>query len=154
MSLVPRLRVAPFSPSTTLVSRKCYRTYKRKTDQGTTVQAVFQQAAADVESGNSSLRVAAEDYGINFMTLQRYCKRSKKADTQAKEPNTSISVGYKNPKQVFSDEQERELVNYILHSSKIYFGLSTREVRCLAYQYEEANEVTMHISLLAVEGSS
>lgn len=51
------------------------RTYKRKTSRGKTPLKVFQQAAHEVLENNKSLRGVADDFQINYMTLQRFCKR-------------------------------------------------------------------------------
>jgi hypothetical protein len=53
------------------------------------------------------------------------------------------SVGYKRPRQVFSDAANSELEEYILTASKLYYGLSTKDVRNLAYQYAVKNNVTI-----------
>jgi hypothetical protein len=53
------------------------------------------------------------------------------------------SVGYKRPRQVFSDAAESELEKYILAASKLYYGLSTKDVRSLACQYAVKNNVTI-----------
>lgn len=42
---------------------------------------------------------------------------------------------------MFSDEQESELEEYILSASKLYYGLSTKDVRHLAYQYAVKNNI-------------
>lgn len=51
------------------------RNYKKKTDRGTIPKETYAEAANEVLSGFSSLRKAAQKYNINFMTLQRFCKR-------------------------------------------------------------------------------
>jgi hypothetical protein len=55
------------------------------------------------------------------------------------------NVGYirKRPHQVFSDAAELKLEEYILTASKVYYGLSTKDVRSLAYQYAVKNNVTI-----------
>ncbi|KAK6186097.1 hypothetical protein SNE40_008200 [Patella caerulea] len=45
-----------------------------------------------------------------------------------------MSFGYTKPRQVFTDEQENQLATYLQHAASIYFGLSPREVRMLAYE--------------------
>ena len=56
------------------------RNYKKKTDRGTTPKETYAEAAKEVLAG-SSLRKAADKYGVNFMTLQRFCSRMKANDT-------------------------------------------------------------------------
>ena len=45
-----------------------------------------------------------------------------------------MSIGYSKFKQVFTDEQEKELERYNLAASKIYFGLTPHDVRMLKEQ--------------------
>jgi hypothetical protein len=45
------------------------------------------------------------------------------------------SIWYKRPHLVFSDAEESELEEYILAVSKLYYGLTTKDMRNLAYQY-------------------
>ena len=70
------------------------------------------------------------------MTLYRYCKKLK----ESANPSTSnaakhVSAGYARPRQIFTDAEEQELVQYLLESSKMFYGLSPRETRKLAYQF-------------------
>lgn len=51
------------------------RVYKRKTDRGNTPVETFRTAAKEVLEKKRSLRSVAQEFGINFMTLQRYCKK-------------------------------------------------------------------------------
>jgi hypothetical protein len=44
------------------------------------------------------------------------------------------SIRYKKPHQVFSDAEESELEEYKLAASKLYYGLTTKDVRNVAYQ--------------------
>lgn len=55
------------------------RTYKRKTDRGKTPVGVYERASEEVLQNGRSLRNVADEYGINFMTLGRYCKKKREA---------------------------------------------------------------------------
>lgn len=50
----------------------------------------------------------------------------------------AIEFGYKKPRQVFTDEEEMEISRYLKESSDIYFGLTPRDVRRLAFDYAKA----------------
>nr|XP_049704587.1 uncharacterized protein LOC126056252 isoform X1 [Helicoverpa armigera] len=101
------------------------RTYKRKTERGTTSQDLLQRAADAVIKDGRKLKTVARELEICHTTLQRYVKKIKSGLTPA--------VGYK-PRLVFNEEQEALLSKYILKSASIYFGLLPEEVRQLAYQ--------------------
>jgi transposase len=81
-----------------------------------------------------SIRAAADRFGINFMTLYRYVKKSKLA------PDNPPSVGYAKPSKIFTQQQEEELAEYVEDCSKIYYGLTTRDLRKLAYDLAVANK--------------
>src|SRR5258708_3719787 len=66
------------------------------------------------------------------MTLQRYRKKSAKGLLSA--------VGYLK-QQVFTDKEEEHLSDYIIKSSKIYFGLSPIGVRKLAFLFASKNNI-------------
>jgi hypothetical protein len=53
------------------------RTYKRKTNRGTTPRETYMEAAKEVLAKTSSLRKVSEKYSVNFMTLQRFCKKTR-----------------------------------------------------------------------------
>lgn len=97
-------------------------------------------AAEEVISRSMSLRKAANAYNCNFMTLQRYVKKIK--EVKEKGGNSAdIKIGYVKPRQIFSENQEKELADYLKQSAKIFFGLSTMETKSLAYDYAKANKV-------------
>jgi hypothetical protein len=61
--------------SSDFVQAKNMRTYKRKTNRGTTPRETYMKAAKEVLAKTTSLRKASAKYSINFMTLQRFCKK-------------------------------------------------------------------------------
>ncbi|KAK4882605.1 hypothetical protein RN001_005924 [Aquatica leii] len=62
------------------------RTYKRKTDRGRTAIEIYRAAAREVIENKKSLRIVAADFDINFMTLQRFCKKIKNEDPNGPKP--------------------------------------------------------------------
>lgn len=55
------------------------RNYKKKTNRGETSKEIILAAVKEVAENQRSIRPVAEEYGINFMTLQRYVKKFQKA---------------------------------------------------------------------------
>lgn len=49
---------------------------------------------------------------------------------------------------------ENELADYLIHQSKLYFGLSTKEVRRLAYEFAVKNNVTVRNNWIKDEMAS
>ena len=90
---------------------------------------IMHRAVNEVINENKSIRSVAEAYGIKSpMTLCRYVKKAREQGLE------KFQFGYDNKRQIFSDPQEILLKDYILKASNIYFGLSPKEVRCLAYE--------------------
>ena len=114
------------------------RTFHRKTTRGASSD-VMTRAAAEVIQQQKSLRSVSLLYNIDKMTLHRYCKRVRAAMINVT-PNSvgalpSVVSGYRKPRQVFSDETEQELIEYLIQAAKMFFGLAPKEVRKLAYEY-------------------
>lgn len=60
-------------------------------------------------------------------------------------PNTNIlsAGGFRRPRQVFTMEQENQLADYVRETSNYYSGLSSKEVRIMAFVYGVCNQVEM-----------
>lgn len=95
------------------------------------------QAAEACLSKQLSLRCAAKQYNISKSTLARHIKNHLLSGQDNFVYNNSQNV-----KQVFTDIQETELVNYISECANMHYGLSTKEVRRLAYDYAKVNKTT------------
>lgn len=67
------------------------RTYKRKTERGVS-QDVLERASHEVIDKNQHLRPVAEAYGVDKMTLHRYCK--KKRELAAAGVSSPESIGF------------------------------------------------------------
>ncbi|XP_066585533.1 uncharacterized protein [Prorops nasuta] len=102
----------------------------RKTTRGQNDISYFQDAYDAVKKG-TSLRKAAEYFQINYVSLLRYIR---KRDAANEIDGSDVRMGYNAHNRVFSDEQESILGKYLIRCSDIYCGLSTKEVKKLAYE--------------------
>lgn len=59
------------------------RTYTKKTHRGETPKEIYEAAAEKVLQGKS-LRKAADEYNVNFMTLQRFVKKIRNSNNEGK----------------------------------------------------------------------
>ncbi|XP_011136537.2 uncharacterized protein LOC105181464 [Harpegnathos saltator] len=100
----------------------------RKTSRGQVDLSRYKDAYEEVKAGDS-LRKAAEKHGVNHCSLLRYIR---KRDASGNEENQDM--GYKAHNRVFNEEQERKLSKYLIRCADIYFGLSKKDVRKLAYE--------------------
>ncbi|XP_026324406.1 uncharacterized protein LOC113233496, partial [Hyposmocoma kahamanoa] len=73
-----------------------------------------------------TIKTVAKELDICHMTLSRFVKKLKSGEHP--------KVGYKKVRLVFSPEQEKEMVEYLLKCSSIFFGLLPDEVKKLAYE--------------------
>lgn len=105
----------------------------RKTNRGNIPQETYEEAANKVLNDHVSIRAASNQYGICHVSLHRYVKSLRN--------NAQPNVGYRAHNKVFSVEQETELGRYVQNAAKLYFGLSTRDMRKLAYQFASVNEL-------------
>lgn len=89
--------------------------------------------------GGMSIRQAAKEAGVFFTTLQRYRKRQKTAEPGVQlrlTPNYSVN-------KVFSDHQEEILKNYYKKCALLFYGLSAKDCRHVAYQMAKNNTIKM-----------
>ncbi|KAF2885955.1 hypothetical protein ILUMI_20219 [Ignelater luminosus] len=106
---------------------KMVRNYKHKTDREKTLPGSIPTSCQRNIQRGTSFRQASEAYNLNFITLFRYVIKLK-----CRMPNLKIKASYATPRQIFFDIQENELVEYIRHSAKIFFGLTTTDAKSLA----------------------
>lgn len=102
------------------------RVYKRKTERDRVSPRIMLQAAREVIQHKKLIRSIAKDFKINCRTLARYCKKFTENDNNSSSVTPTTNVGYKRNRQIFLDYQEKELENYLLEASNIYFGLSPK----------------------------
>lgn len=123
------------------------RTYKRKSEKGTTPADIIQRAVTIVLNENRSVNSVAKDFSISQKTLHRYVVKAK---SHQNENDTNIislkRVGYFNGRQIFSEEQETLLSEYLKRASDIYYGLTPKELRKLAFQYATVNNLQIPTS--------
>ncbi|XP_072384637.1 uncharacterized protein [Diabrotica undecimpunctata] len=110
------------------------RNYVRKTEQQSWSLVALKNAIRTVKAGEMGYLKASKVYGIPKATLIRRCK----------EKVTRISPDEKGLgfyKTVFTKEQEEELYNYILDMEKRLYGITLLDLRHLAFQLAEKNNI-------------
>ena len=113
------------------------RKYKRRIERGKFTAADLQDAARKVNEDKRSIRSVAKEAGICHVTLNRYIKKHRDGIP------SSIPSYNTESKQVFSETQESELESYIKKAADIYFGLSPKDVRVLAFQCAKKFNIKM-----------
>ncbi|CAD6221709.1 GSCOCG00011627001-RA-CDS, partial [Cotesia congregata] len=93
------------------------------------------KAIQEVVNGTMGLKTAAKSYNVPRSTLQRRIKVFKvNSDLESSIEKRSIET-------VFSPTQEEELVKYLKQQESRLSGLTTKELRLLAYQLAEKNGI-------------
>lgn len=105
---------------------------KRQKPLGTNVV----EAAKLVLQGKSTLRQAASQFNVSKSTLSRHLIKHTVSGNEE-----FFYEAHQDVKKVFTQQQEDELASYLVESANIHYGLSTTQVRRLAFDYAEANKL-------------
>ncbi|MES9905044.1 MAG: helix-turn-helix domain-containing protein [Sedimenticola sp.] len=105
------------------------RIFNRTTNRGSTKFDILQKASHDVRANIYTIRKASSVYDIPKSTLWRHI------NSDVQDP---VFLGRK---PVLSMEQEIELCEHIKQMESVLFGLSTDDVRSLAYQFCQLNDI-------------
>lgn len=100
----------------------------RTTTRGLADQSSYEAAFQDHLQLNLSIRAASKKHNLCHVTLYRYVKKRKNQPGEILPP-----VGYRSATQVFSDKEENTLMGFLLKSAELYYGLTPKDVRKLAY---------------------
>lgn len=106
------------------------RTYIKKRNKPEIANEVIQEAVRAVSEGELSLRTAASKYGMTHTALFYQVKKFKNGDDLSGKYGSRYTS-----QQVFTKEQESQLVDYIIKCSKINYGMTYTNIRQLAYDY-------------------
>lgn len=92
--------------------------------------------AVEAVIGGMTICKASDEYNIPKLTLHRYVEVMKTNPEKKLEPN------YRH-KQLFTEGEETQLVEYLIDCSNIVYGLTTRQTRNLAYEMAVQNKKEM-----------
>lgn len=90
----------------------------------------MEKAIKLVKENKAGFLKAANMCNVPRTTLHRLC--------QAESPSAATVLGHK---PVFTAEQEKMLSSYLLDLEKNFFGMTSRDLRRLAYQLAKSNRV-------------
>jgi len=104
---------------------------QRTTNRGTDSEAIKRAAEICIKE-NKSERSVANQFEICHVSLNRYIKKLKAhRDSGGPLPE----CGYRPHTRIFNNLQESMLTNYLKNCADMYFGLSTKDVKKLAYEF-------------------
>jgi hypothetical protein len=107
---------------------KMPRTYIRKTEKSKWTEEDLKTVIAAIQSGRK-IREVGRSYNIPEATLRDKLKTN---------INTKVKLGRK---PVFSNEQEAVIKSHVIKLANMFFGITPIELRRLAYQFAEANNI-------------
>lgn len=93
------------------------------------------QAVLASPSKKLSFREASKTFGVKLSTIHRHVKSFKASRNEKFEYSAKNDV-----KKVFSNEEDQLLLNYIMISARLHYGLSKKAVRELAYKFAKVNK--------------
>lgn len=111
------------------------RGYEKKTQRQEWSLVSMQEAVSAVINGSMGYKKAATQFQVPQTTLERYVKKKR---TNA---DYVITKSMGNFTCVFNEEQEAELVAYLKKMEAQLFGLTVNELRELAFQLAERNNL-------------
>uniref|UniRef100_A0A3B4T3S7 Zgc:113274 n=1 Tax=Seriola dumerili TaxID=41447 RepID=A0A3B4T3S7_SERDU len=111
------------------------RTYKRKTNWGSTPLEALERAANDVKAGRS-IRSVATERKIDTCTLRRYIKKR-----EVKEVKVAGYSGTAEARRVFSGEMEKELADHIKKLADQFHGLTPKKCHELSLELAIRNNI-------------
>lgn len=112
--------------------------YKRKTSRQSWDEENMKQAIQKLKNKEMGFRKASEIYGVPKTTLKRRFDRYKETDDLDKAVEKKLGRF----DQVFNKEQERELVSYLKDMESRLYGLTSKDLKKLAYDLAERNNLS------------
>ena len=106
---------------------------KKKIPEKETPSNVTILEAVKLVSSGHSLRDVAKLKQISKSALQRYVKKYQSSSNDDLVFQRNLTCGL-----VFTNEQEAALLEYLVKASRMHYGLTTVQVRTLAFQYASA----------------
>ena len=103
-------------------------TWQRTTTRGAVSEADLRTAIERIRSKEISIREASRTYNIGRQTLDRYLQATPEGEKAKKTSKTFSNT-------VFSQDEEKSLFDYAEKSAAMHFGLTSKALAELAYDY-------------------
>lgn len=115
------------------------RKYKRKTQRQSWSIEQLSNAVAAIRSG-SKIRAAARNFNIPESTIRDHLKQIDDGGQVSTTPALKIDAMGRKP--IFTKQQEHELADHIVKLGNLFYGVTPRELRRIAFDFAEANHLT------------
>lgn len=114
------------------------RKYQRVTQRQNWSLEQLNNAITAVRSG-AKIRAAARNFNIPESTLRDHLKQRGDDQASTGPPNLmNVNMGRK---PLFTKQQEQELADHVVKLAKLFYGVTPRELRRIAFDFAEANHL-------------
>lgn len=93
-----------------------------------------------------SIRKASKECQLKYPTVRLYVKRNKENAGQSIRLTPNYEVN-----KVFTSEEEEDIVKYIEHCAELFYGLTAKDCRRIAYQMAKVNNHNIPQSWIGTE---
>ncbi|GBP12702.1 hypothetical protein EVAR_10342_1 [Eumeta japonica] len=113
------------------------KTYKKKTNRGDWAQESMEKTVDAVIEGKMGYMLAAKTFSVPQTTLERKVKASRENLAASSSASIKVPLGLKRP--IFTEDEEKELCTYIIDMESRLYGLTTKDLKALAYNLAVKN---------------
>ena len=107
--------------------------YKRKTNRGEWSEESMKKAVEAVVEGKMGYMLAGKTFSVPQTTIERKVKGARENSPPSSSTNIKVKVSLGPKQPVFTEEEENELCSYILDMETRLYGLTTKDLKALAY---------------------
>jgi len=115
------------------------RNYQRKINRENVPEDQFKEAVIEIIVKKRSIRSTAAKFCLPYSTLYSRVETTRKCSKSFDFDNIvttkAVGVSKSRVRQVFSDEEEKELKKYLVTLSNICYGLTYLRTQVLAYKF-------------------
>lgn len=149
LSLSPNCKISIFPQETKLMKRAemLYKTHSLASDLTITPSNGYRTpngSHANHTSPSINTSSAMQPMNLSMVTVNAVTPTPVTSVTpQPPQSANAPNAGYKRPRQIFTLQQEDQLAAYVRDTATYYSGLSSKEVRIMAFVYGVCNQVEM-----------
>lgn len=125
------------------------RHYIKKTARANIPEETIVQALRDISNSSGSIREVAQRYGLKKSMLHKRLKKLRDQNLLDIDIRVNKYSSKYSTQQIFTSEEEVDLEKYVIHSSKLQYGLTYFQFRKFAYEYASRLNKTIPQSWLA-----
>lgn len=111
------------------------RKYVRKTNRAFADPMVMLKCAKLIKKDRKTARSVAKEHGLNYRSLLRFCSRPNINELINGVGTDGYICGYKKKSQIFTDGEEKIMIDSLVKSYNAPCDLSQKKIRQFAYEF-------------------